>query len=477
MKMPQYGLNRKTKSSSYKYIPLIVVCLWFFACSFYCTQQIALLYNYHPYLGGHVYSNLYLPWSCFLWLQDPDLDHNSIIKIIDDGSLYFVFPLILMFSVLLLTGRRGKGRGDLHGTAKWANKKEIKKSGLLGGKGAYVGGWEDRDRSTIYLMHDGPEHILAFAPTRSGKGVGLVLPTLLSWEHSALIFDIKGENYALTSGYRKSLGQKIIRFEPNDTTGSTAKFNPLSEIRINTIHATADAQNIANMICDPEGKGLRDYFDRAAVAFMTGLILHTVATNQDGSLADSVAFITDPRWADDVKDLFSFIIDETDHAKKLLETYPEMAEDTAGKLEKSIKSYAGECLIKASKELSGVISTAISNLSLFRDVIVAGNTSSSDFCFDDIMDGETPSSLYLIIPPSDIDRLQPLIRLFFNMFLRRITERMEFDQGRSIDSHKHRLLIMFDEFTSIGKLEITQKSLAYMAGYGIKFYFIVQDIK
>ena len=131
---------------------------------------------------------------------------------------------------------------------------------------------------------------------------------------------------------------------------------------------------------------------------------------------------------------------------------------------------------KAENEASGVISTALVNLALYRDPIVALNTSRCDFRIADLMNHETPVNLYLVISPADIDRVRPLIRLMVDMIVRRVCSKMEFADGSSVKSYKHRLLLMLDEFTSLGKLPIMEKALAYIAGYGGKVYIIIQDI-
>src|ERR1700742_4394419 len=137
--------------------------------------------------------------------------------------------------------RRPQKIEGLHGTARCiTSAEELRDIGFLPksdadiGSGVYIGAWTDpKTRVTHYLRHDGPEHIGAIAPTRSGKGVGLVLPTLLSWPHSALIYDIKGENWALTSGWRRlEAGNHAIKFDPSAMDGSSARFNPLAEVRV-----------------------------------------------------------------------------------------------------------------------------------------------------------------------------------------------------------------------------------------------------
>src|SRR5690606_4768437 len=130
------------------------------------------------------------------------------------GATLTVF---LVYGMNLRRARRlSAGAEDIHGSARWATPADIKAAGLLDARqGVYVGGWYDqRARRLRYLRHNGPEHVLAFAPTRSGKGVGLVIPTLLAWSESAVIYDIKGENWARTAGFRARCGHVCFKFSP-----------------------------------------------------------------------------------------------------------------------------------------------------------------------------------------------------------------------------------------------------------------------
>nr|WP_320194015.1 type IV secretory system conjugative DNA transfer family protein [uncultured Desulfobacter sp.] len=472
MKKQEYGLKQaKAKKSRYPLLFPVCFLLWGFAFMSYSTQTVARALRYHPDLGKPVFDTYYLPWKVFEW--------NKYIIDTPVGNrvdlIFGVFVLSTAFGFFLILRKKPKGNLNLHGTATWAKKKELPAMGLDAKEGVYVGGFP-LARGTKYLIHNGPEHILAFAPTRSGKGVGLVIPSLLAWPGSSVTLDIKGENYALTSGYRaKELHHKILKFDPADETFSFAKWNPLAEVRINTNHAIADAQNIAQMICDPDGKGMKDYFTQAGYALLTGLILHVIVSKQDATLADVVAEITKSDNEGDVKNLLYAMIDK-EHAQILKKRYPDMDTDLADNIQSTIDSYAGEAVIKADRELSGVVSTAVTNLSLYRDPIVAKNTSESDFFISDIMNSQNPVDLYLVVSPANLDRLRPLLRVFFNLALRKFTQKMEFKNGQAVVGYKHRLLLMLDEFTSLGKLEIMQKALAFMAGYGVKAYIIVQDL-
>ena len=142
-----------------------------------------------------------------------------------------------------------------------------------------------------------------------------------------------------------------------------------------------------------------------------------------------------------------------------------------------IAAAAKEMQNKADNEASGVISTVLTNLSLYRDPVITLNTAKSDFKIRDLMNSDKPVDLYLVLSPEDIDRVRPLIRLMLDMIVRQVCAKMEFADGASVAGYKHRLLLLLDEFTSLGKIPIMEKAIAYIAGYGGKMYLIVQDIK
>ena len=352
---------------------------------------------------------------------------------------------------------------QVHGAARWANWEDIEGAGLLAHDGVTVGACEKEP-----LRHDGPEHVLAFAPTRSGKGVSLVLPTLLEWMHSAVVLDIKGENYALTAGYRESIGTRVLKFEPTALEGSV-KFNPLAEIRLGTDYELMDCQNIAAMIIDPDGKGLRDFWMQSGFEWLSAAILHVLYR----------VGVEDRRCATlaDVNRILSAV--EFDESSDRLEGLLEVMiafEHGRESVDEEVSRVASKMYGRAREERSGVHSSSLTQLSLYADPIIARNIAASDFTLDDLMNGKKPVSLYIIIPPSDIDRLRPLIRVIFNIMLRKLTAGMEFEDGKSVKAFRHRLLLMLDEFTSVGKLDIFEKTLAFMAGYGIKCYVICQDL-
>ena len=472
-----YGLGKKKGHRWSGLFYLIFLLMLGCLAMGYATQNAADLYGHHQALGKTAYGKFYWPWMILHWVKivqpSKELDH-----IISISVLIFAAPQIIVLALIALFSSKPKGVEDIHGTAHWAKEKEIKQAGLIGSSGVYVGGWQNK-KVLHYLRHNGPEHIMAFAPTRSGKGVGLVLPTLLSWGESSIVLDIKGENWALTSGWRKAQGHKVMKFDPTDTTGSSARYNPLAEIRLGGPHAIPDAQNIASMIVDPDGKGLKDYWNKAAFSFLGGTMLHClihfqINEGRHATLNDLSLMLADEDR--DMSELFEEMLTSkhVDHLQTLFGD--SMNDESMVAIRKFIAAAAREMLNKADAELSGVVSTAVANMALYRDPVVSWATSGCDFRIADLMNSDEPVSLYLVIRPSDIDRLRPLVRLILNIVLRRLTEEMEFSNGQVKANYKHRLLLMLDEFTSLGRMEIFERALAFMAGYGIKAYIIVQDL-
>jgi type IV secretion system protein VirD4 len=332
-----------------------------------------------------------------------------------------------------------------YGSARWADAREVTHAGLLGADGVVLGRFAGR-----YLRHNGPEHVLCFAPTRSGKGVGLVIPTLLTWPSSTIVHDIKGENFQLTSGWRAQFGP-VLLFDP--TNPASAAYNPLLEIRKGDCEVR-DAQNIADILVDPEGAlERRNHWEKTSHSLLVGAILHVLYAEADKTLAGVANFLSDP----------SRPIEATLHA---MLASPHLGE----RVHPVVASVARELLNKSENERSGVLSTTMSFLGLYRDPVVAKVTGRSDWRIRDLIDGPQPISLYLVVPPSDIARTKPLMRLVLNQIGRRLTESLDTDQRR------HKLLLMLDEFAALGRLDFFESQLAFMAGYGIRGFLITQSL-
>lgn len=444
----------------------------------------AILWQWHLAVGFDALDLRWWQWSLEAATHSAGLPNEMLYPALWTG----IVGLVSMFAMLALATRannstlKGNRKGDeLHGSARWAKLRDLKKARLFRKDGVVVGGWPSWFGRIRELRHDGPEHVLVWAPTRTGKGVSLILSTLLSWRESILCLDIKGENFAKTGGWLACIGHKVLRFEPAATSGST-RFNPLAEVRIDSERDIADCQNIAAMIIDPDGKGLSgSYWREEGWGWLSVVLLHVLyrVRTEQGRIA----------CFDDVNIFLSGITgqpsedgpsgnENRDQADDNFEhILAEMAAFDHGKahVNKEVRRGANSMMIKAPQERSGVHSTAKTQLTVFADPIIARNTATSDFRLHDLMNGDVPMALFLVVSPADKDRLRPLLRIILNLFMRRMTERMEFGSGQTVAGYKHRLLLMLDEFTSIGKLEIFEESLAFMAGYGLKAMIIVQN--
>lgn len=416
------------------------------------TQWAASMLAYQSELGpfwfevrGHPF---YRPWSLFAWWFQFDAYAPGIFGragALAGASGFFGCAAAIAGS---LWRARQSAIVTTYGSARWARKAEIRRAGMLGDRGLFLGTIDQ-----AYLRHEGPEHVIAFAPTRSGKGVGLVVPTLLSWTGSAVIHDIKGENWELTAGWRSRFSHCLL-FNPTDLR--SAHYNPLLDVRRGS-EEVRDVQNIADILVDPEGVlERRNHWEKTAHALLVGAILHVLYAEEEKSLARVATVLSDPErsFAETLQAMLT-----TNH----------LGTEQAPEVHPVVASAARELLNKSDNECSGVLSTAISFLGLYRDPIVAEVTASCDWRIDDLLHAERPLSLYLVVPPSDISRTKPLVRLILNQIARRLTERLP---GRT----QRQLLFMLDEFPALGRLDFFETALAFMAGYGVRAFLIAQSL-
>ena len=414
------------------------------------TEWTAWRLGFQPQLGQPWFEvagwPVYHPLIFFWWWFSFDAYAPSIFlegaAIAVSGGLV---SIVVAITLSVLRAREAKNVVT-YGSARWAGPNEIRAAGLLGADGVVLGRY-DRD----YLRHNGPEHVLCFAPTRSGKGVGLVVPTLLTWPGSTIIHDIKGENWGLTAGFRSRHG-RVLLFDPTDPTSSA--YNPLLEVRRGD-KEVRDVQNIADILVDPEGAlDKRNHWEKTSHSLLVGAILHVLYAESDKTLAGVANFLSDPKRP-------------VEATLRAMMNTPHLGE--AG-VHPVIASSARELLNKSDNERSGVLSTAMSFLGLYRDPVVAKVTARCDWRIADLVAGDRPVSLYLVVPPSDINRTKPLIRLLLNQVGRRLTEDLK------TSANRHRLLLMLDEFPALGRLDFFESALAFMAGYGIKSFLIAQSL-
>ena len=440
--------------------------------SWAATQYVAAGLHCAPELGPPWAAigdeRIYPPWGWVVWARKypsraPTLFRNA-------SAIATLAALAGAAAAALAALRRGPSAASIaHGSSRWATTSELRKAGLLRDAGVVLCQTDDaRFRTRVdgagrtsasasrlgaLVRHDGPEHVFCFAPTRSGKGVGLVVPTLLTWPHSVLVYDIKKENWALTAGWRRQFS-RTWRFEP--TAIDSVRFNPLFEIR-KGLCEVRDTQNIADILVDPTGdKDTRDHWQTTAHSLLCGAILHVLYAEADKTLAGVAAVLSDPGAT------------QTQTLRRMIAT-----RHLEGGPHPLVAQAAREMLNKSDNERSGVFSTAMSCLGLYRDPVVARNTAESDFRISDLMNADAPASLYLVVPPSDLARTRPIVRLMLNQIGRRLTESMQVGDKTA---YKHRLLLLLDEFPSLGRLDFFETALAFIAGYGLKAFLIAQSL-
>jgi len=368
-----------------------------------------------------------------------------------DFSIHLYAPplLSLFFSVILLYTIRAplidfrpqlkKKKESIHGDAHWATESEIRAANLRAKKGVLLG----RTGVNNYLIGDDFQHILLFAPTGSGKGVGFVLPNLVFWTGSLICHDIKGENHDLTSGYRQNvLKQKVYLWNPADPDGRTHCYNPLDWISNKPGQMVDDVQKICNLIL-PE----QEFWQNEARSLLLGVILYLFAVPE---LPCSFGQVVRTMRSDDVVYSLAVVLDTI--GKKI---HPVSYMNIAAFLQ------------KADKERSGVVSTLNSGLELWANPLIDTATGSSDFDLQRMKKELT--SVYCAVTPDNLQRLEPLLKVFYQQSSDFMTRKMP---GKD---EPHGVMYLMDEFPTLGEMKQFQTGIAYFRGYRVKLFLIVQD--
>lgn len=402
-------------------------------------------------LGPHVTlagNALYPPWQLFVWQTKWGAARPAVFRAA--RAIIAAHGVGGVLLVAVLHARSPVVRPI--GAGQWATLRSVRRAGLLSGVGTVVGRFCGR-----LLTYAGPEHQLVVGASRSGKGVGHVIPTLLSWPESAVVHDIKGELWEVTAGFRSRFSHCLF-FNP--TRLDSARYNPLLEARKGQ-NEIRDVQNIAEMLVNPDGsKEQLDVWDQHASQLLVALILHVLYTEPDGRKHLGVV----RERLLDLRNTFRDMI-ELPHRHSptngLPEPHPEVAR------------VAKELMQQAPRFAAGVRATAAGYLALFADEIVCRNVAVSDFAVADLVCGGHPVTLYIQPPPSDLPRLRPLTRLLFNQIWRALLENLDTDnRGRP---KRYRLLAELDELATMGRMEFFSVNLRQMAGYGVKAHMVVQS--
>ncbi len=351
--------------------------------------------------------------------------------------LFIMLSMIWSFRFAIYSRRPWRKEEALHGDARWAGEEDIKKAGLRAKKGMLLG--EDK---LGYLIASGYQHALLFAPTGSGKGVGFVIPNLLFWEDSVVVHDIKLENYELTSGWRKKMGQECYVWSPADPDGFTHCYNPIDWVSAKPGQMVDDVQKIANLIM-PE----KEFWNNEARSLFLGVVLYLIAVPEK---IKSFGEVVRTMRSDDVVYNLAVVLDTIGQ-----EIHPVAYMNIAAFLQ------------KADKERSGVISTMNSNLELWANPLIDTATASSDF--NVLMFKRKLTTVFVGLTPDNLKRLQPLMQVFYQQateFLSRKLPSKEDPFG---------VMFMMDEFPTLGKMEQFMTGIAYFRGYHVRLFLIIQD--
>ena len=372
------------------------------------------------------------------------------------GGLGMGLPLLVAsvpVFVLLRPARRA-----MHGRARFANVVDLLRRGLFtrSGHGIVVGRWCGR-----LLRLDGQQSVLLAAPTRSGKGVGVVVPNLLEYRGSVVVLDIKQENFALTSGWREAQGQAVYLFNPFAEDRRTHRWNPLSYVSTGPLQRVSDLQGIATLLypdAGPEQKFWTSQARNAFLAFALYLFDHYEAQRRDGVPVELQLFPT-------IGHVFRLSSSDGTPARRHLQ-------DLAGRsfLGEHARRAFGNLLSQAEETFASILGSFREPLNPWIDPVLDAATSGNDFLLDDLR--RRPMTIYVGVQPHRLAEARPLLNLFFSQLVNLNTRVLPQDDP----SLRHQCLLLMDEFTALGRIDIIATAMAYMAGYNLRLLPVVQSM-
>jgi len=439
-----------------------LVLLLGFLCAVIASSTLFIYLAYGPqyiqlttFGAGYVDRNsemVIFLWKQILYYTNWMIQNATLVSLEDNSYLVakvFGIPIFVfsVFGMILISKYRDlmawspfKKREKIFGEARWASREDIERAKLRGKKGMLLGKDDDG-----YFVSGSFEHVLLFAPTGSGKGVGFAIPNLLFWEDSCVVHDIKLENFNFTSGWRTNeLGQECYLWNPTDPDGYTHCYNPMDWISKKPGQMVDDIQKMANLLLSKA----TDFWESEARSLFVGIALYLCAVPEKiKSFGEVVRTIR----SDDVAYNLAVIL------------------DTAGKqIHPVAYMNLAAFLQKADKERSGVISTLSSALELWSNPLVDAATAKSDFNMQDLK--KKKMSVYVGLTPDNIKRLEKLMQIFYQQATDFLTRKIPDPK-----EEPHGVLFLMDEFPTLGKMEAFKSGIAYFRGYNIKLFLIVQD--
>lgn len=378
------------------------------------------------------------------------------------------------FAVMAAAATRGRSRGGVvaetaHGSAQWATAGDLRRARLFSKQGVVLGRWSGLPERRIVDGSD--HHILLVMPPGAGKTTGPILSTLATNRASCFVLDPKGELFETSAGWRKAMGQRVIRFAPTLGTsqGPAERWNPLDEIERGPGDVAQVTEMARNLISYPAATTEDGHWIAGARSLFVLLTLHVIyADTLPATLAAARELLNTAEPEKLFAQLAAFPHDPDGHrfrwrdalTGETLFTHPEVARQ------------ARRFKATPERERGSLVSTLQPFLDLWGDPVVAHSTETSDFSLDALL-GDKPATLYASVPYHDLARIGGLMRMLLTALFRRVTQRgVLSDEGRNA----RRLEILFDEFASLGRVPVIEDTLAYLRGYGVRCTLAVQDL-
>lgn len=336
-------------------------------------------------------------------------------------------------------------RPPLHGAARWASASEQRAAGLRARQGLILG----RANDGGFLIADGPEHVMLYAPTRTGKGVGVVIPNLLAWPHSVVVLDIKRENFEVTASYRAESGQRVLMFDPLAPDGRTARFNPLGHVdRTDALAVLDELQRMAAMLF-PGHDHADPFWSEAARTGFIGVGAYVAASpDRPFTLGEIFRQLTagDPRQ----------------RLPKAIEARRREGRSLPAGCVAALNDFCAS----SENTFASVRQTLTTRMGLWLNPRVDAATASSDFDLRDLRSGAM--SLYLGASPDNLLRVAPLYSLLFQQLVDL--------NSRSLPAPSDKpTLVLLDEFARLGAAPVLAQAFSWVAGYGLRLLPVIQS--
>jgi type IV secretion system protein VirD4 len=435
------------------------------------SQELAAVFHYPREFGAGLLDvgrvRLYPPWAILTWYGRYARVYP---KAFDTASLWGLLAAFLPLMVAVGITRRIRRDPPAFGADAWARMEDVQRAKLVDPKGQILGRVLGRFGGR-YLTYAGVEHAIIVGASRSGKGAGHVVPTLIAWPQSTFVYDRKGELWHITADHRKTFSH-VFYFAPTDP--NTVRWNPLFEVRKGVMEI-ADIQNVVGILVDPLGRKAGDlnFWDQSATDFFTAVILHVLYSEPDEG--KNLAQVR--RLLINIEPTLHAMMNTQHRLKPDLHAADGLARDAD---DQTIPEIHPEVLLGAralhsmeERVKSNVLATCRASLSLWADPLVEYATSWSDFSIGDLVCATAPVSFYIITPQAHADRLAFLVRVFTRQTINSLMESEHADSRRR--RKRHRLLLLLDEFPKLGSLPFLENAMGEMAGYGITAHLICQS--